>query len=81
MPPKRASRARANKNTDNADVVVEGAVPEVAVATASEDPIPSHSDPASELKAILQRSVKRTRDLFAEDQDDMYTGLSEEQAR
>ncbi|KAF9943946.1 hypothetical protein BGZ65_012958, partial [Modicella reniformis] len=80
MPTKRASRAQANKDADNTDVAMEGATPEVAVEAAPEDSNDNRNEAASELKAILQRSVKRTRELFAEDQDNIYTGPSEEQA-
>ncbi|KAF9179748.1 pre-mRNA-splicing factor prp46 [Haplosporangium sp. Z 767] len=72
MPPKRASRSRTNKDTDVQDVVMEGNAPEVAVESASDEPV-------SDLKAILQRSVKRTRELFAEDQENIYAGTTEDQ--
>ncbi|KAK3828706.1 MAG: WD40-repeat-containing domain protein [Benniella sp.] len=79
MPPKRASRAKANKNAEGTDVVMEATTPAVAVQTAPEDSDPTQNDATSELKTILQRSVKRTRELFAQDQDDIYTGLGEDQ--
>jgi pleiotropic regulator 1 len=81
MPPKRASRARANKNAEGTDVAMEAATPAVAVQTAPEDSDPTQNDATSELKTILQRSVKRTRELFAQDQEDIYTGLDEDQPR
>ncbi|KAI7816115.1 hypothetical protein BC939DRAFT_533807, partial [Gamsiella multidivaricata] len=79
MPPKRASRAKANKGTDTHDVVMEGAVPEVAVESTSEESNHIQNDSTS-VKAILQRSVKRTRELFAEDQENLYAAPLEEQA-
>ncbi|KAG0247308.1 hypothetical protein BG011_001703, partial [Mortierella polycephala] len=72
MPPKRASRSRTNKEKDVQDVVMAGNAPEVAVESASDEPI-------SDLKAILQQSVKRTRELFAEDQENIYAGPVEDQ--
>ncbi|KAF9574427.1 pre-mRNA-splicing factor prp46 [Mortierella alpina] len=84
MPPKRASRARTAKNTDVQDVVMEGNAPEVALESAA-DPstlqVDNNQDETSTaaLMAILQRSVKRTRELFAEDQENTYITPSDEQ--
>jgi len=76
MPPKRASK-RTSKNADAPeDVVMAGNTPEVAVESAPED-----SSPAGELKAMLERSAKRTRELFAEDQENISTAPAEEQDR
>jgi pleiotropic regulator 1 len=81
MPSERASRSRKNKDADNADVVMEGAVPEVAAESVPEDSNLTHNSTALELKTILQRSGKRTRELFAQDENDIYTGLGDDQAR
>jgi pleiotropic regulator 1 len=81
MPPKRASRAKASKDVDIQDVVVDVPTPSVAVESVSEESNNIQNDSTSELKAILQSSVMRTRELFAEDQENIYTAPSEEQAR
>jgi hypothetical protein len=74
MPPKRASRAKASEVTEDVqDVVLTGNTPEVAIEATPET---SHS-----LRAILERSAKRTRELFAEDQENINTAPVEEQAR
>ncbi|KAF9358165.1 pre-mRNA-splicing factor prp46 [Mortierella sp. AD094] len=83
MPPKRASRTRGSKSTDTQDVVMEGTVPEVSVESIPEESNHSQNDnqeDSSELKTILLQSVKRTRELFADDQDSLYSTPSEEQA-
>ncbi|KAG0217787.1 WD40-repeat-containing domain protein [Mortierella sp. GBAus27b] len=80
MPSERASRSRKNKDANNVDVVMEGAVPEVAAESVPEDSNLTHNSTALELKTILQRSGKRTRELFAQDEDDIYAGLGEDQA-
>lgn len=65
---------------------MEGNAPEVALES-SADPstiqVDSNQDDtsATALKAILQRSVKRTRELFAEDQENIYITPSDEQER
>ncbi|KAF9120202.1 pre-mRNA-splicing factor prp46, partial [Mortierella sp. GBA39] len=81
MPPKRASRAKASstsKDTDSQDVVMEGHTPAVAIESAAEE-----SNQAAvadgDITAILKRSVKRTRELFAEDQENIYSTPTEDQ--
>ncbi|KAI1315422.1 pre-mRNA-splicing factor prp46 [Mortierella claussenii] len=78
MPPKRASRAKVSKDVDTQDVVME-ATPEVVVESVTVTSHTSDSAP-SEVKAILHRSVKRTREFFAEDQENIYAVPPEEQA-
>ncbi|KAG0016365.1 pre-mRNA-splicing factor prp46 [Entomortierella chlamydospora] len=83
MPPKRASRTKGSQSTDTQDVVMEGAVPEVSIESIPEESNHSQNDnqeDSSELKAILLKSVKRTRELFADDQDSLFASTSEEQA-
>jgi hypothetical protein len=75
MPPKRASRAKASKADESQDVVMAGdapdaVVPDVAIA----------ADQGS-LKSILEKSAKRTRELFAEDQESLYITPTEDQTR
>ncbi|KAG0291168.1 hypothetical protein BGZ97_005973, partial [Linnemannia gamsii] len=80
MPPKRASRAKASsgsKDTDSQDVVMEGHTPAVAVESAAEEPNQTSAD--GNITAIIKRSVKRTRELFAEDQDNIYSTPTEDQ--
>jgi hypothetical protein len=82
MPPKRASRAKASsgsKDTDSQDVVMEGHTPAVAVESAAEEPNQTSAD--GNITAIIKRSVKRTRELFAEDQDNIYSTPTEDQLR
>ncbi|KAG0026389.1 pre-mRNA-splicing factor prp46 [Podila clonocystis] len=73
MPPKRASRAKASKAEEAQDVVMIGdapdaVVPDVAIAADQDS-----------LKSILEKSVKRTRGLFAEDQESLYITPTEDQ--
>ncbi|KAG9070799.1 pre-mRNA-splicing factor prp46 [Linnemannia hyalina] len=82
MPPKRASRAKASstttKDTDSQDVVMDGHTPAVAIESAAEE-----SNQAAvadgDITAIVKRSVKRTRELFAEDQENIYSTPTEDQ--
>ena len=83
MPPKRASRTKAptsSKDTDGQDVVMEGHTPAVAIESATEE-----SNQAAvadgDITAIVKRSVKRTRELFAEDQENIYSTPTEDQLR
>ncbi|KAG0043895.1 hypothetical protein BGZ89_006274, partial [Linnemannia elongata] len=71
MPPKRASRTKAStssKVTNGQDVDMEGHTPAVAVESAAgESKQAAVGD--GDTMAIVKRSVKRTRELFAEDQE------------
>ncbi|ORZ26990.1 WD40-repeat-containing domain protein [Lobosporangium transversale] len=58
---------------------MEGDTPEISVES-NPEPSTQESSPTSELKTILQRSVKRTRELFADDQENIYAVPLEEQA-
>ncbi|KAF9426722.1 pre-mRNA-splicing factor prp46 [Podila epigama] len=78
MPPKRASRSKASNKGEEAesqDVVIENNIPDAVVPDAAE----AETDQGSELKVIVERAVKRTRDLFAEDQESIYVLPAEDQ--
>ncbi|KAF9578183.1 pre-mRNA-splicing factor prp46 [Lunasporangiospora selenospora] len=88
-PPKRAgSRAKAaaeasqdkDKDRDDVqDVVMTGNIPESASSNHEGDATENSRSPAaSELRAMLQRSVKRTRELFAEDETTLYGAPAED---
>jgi pleiotropic regulator 1 len=83
MPPKRASRTKASSNskdTDSQDVVMEDHTPAFAIASATEESNQNAAD--GDIMAIVKRSVKRTRELFAENQENIYSLLpSEDQPR
>ncbi|KAF9118123.1 hypothetical protein BG015_006736, partial [Linnemannia schmuckeri] len=81
MPPKRASRAKvssSSKDTDSQDVVMEGHTLAVGIESAAEE---SNQNAAvdGDITTIVKRSVKRTRELFAEDQENIYSTLTEDQ--
>ncbi|KAF9410091.1 pre-mRNA-splicing factor prp46 [Entomortierella beljakovae] len=80
MPPKRASKAKAKagKNDIVQDVAMEEATPDISIESAPEQS--NDSNEASEIKTTLLRSIKRTRELFAEDQENINTTLGDEQA-
>ncbi|KAG0247983.1 hypothetical protein BGZ95_008274, partial [Linnemannia exigua] len=82
MPPKRASRTKASsKDTDSSqDVVMEGQAPATAIESAAEEDSNQIAINAEgDIKAIVKRSVKRTRELFAEDQENLYSTPAEDQ--
>lgn len=59
---------------------MEGHTPAVAVESAAEE---SNQTTAADgdITVIVKRSVKRTRELFAEDQENIYSTPSEDQLR
>ncbi|KAF9913136.1 pre-mRNA-splicing factor prp46 [Linnemannia zychae] len=82
MPPKRASRTKdsSKKDTVSQDVVMEGHAPAVAVESAAEEESNQNAtDVEGDIRAIVKRSVKRTREFFAEDLDNLYSTPTEDQ--
>jgi len=76
MPPKRASRAKASsKAEESPDVAMTGDALDAVVPDVATD-----ADQGS-LKSILEKSAKRTRELFAEDQERIYITPTEDQTR
>lgn len=76
MPLKRASRAKASsKAEESPDVAMTGDAPDAVVPDVATD-----ADQGS-LKSILEKSAKRTRELFAEDQESIYITPTEDQTR
>ncbi|KAF9007751.1 hypothetical protein BGZ52_008189, partial [Haplosporangium bisporale] len=74
MPPKRASRAKASsKAEESQDVAMASDAPDAVVPDVAID-----ADQGS-LKSILEKSAKRTRELFAEDQESLYITPTEDQ--
>ncbi|KAG0325407.1 pre-mRNA-splicing factor prp46 [Dissophora globulifera] len=75
MPPKRASRAKASTAASDADIqdaVMESATSETSIQSKPDESNTPLID-GSDLKLVLQRSAKRTREFFAEDQENINT--------
>ncbi|KAG0374587.1 pre-mRNA-splicing factor prp46 [Mortierella sp. AD032] len=83
MPPKRASRAKASNSSkdagSNQDVVMEGHAPAVAIESAAEEESNQNANVEGDIKSIVKRSIKRTRELFAEDQENLYSTPADDQ--